>query len=444
MLSTLAVLLYRNTQDKTFLFYALYNISLLFYIISKNSYIVEILQPIIHKYYPLNWAIQIIYNSFLFYFGINFLNLKEYFPKRVARIDFFTRIMMITGSIGVFISILLNDYIVYFYAFTFGYLPILLFLSFYVLYLAHKTPKSIKYYYFAGVISYILFSVFAFVLSISNNYTLGIFTAISFFYIGIFIEQYAFIYGLRERIKNIYFEKIKYEKELATTQRKLNKELGNKLKTIEIKQKLTNLEFSMITSRMNSHFIFNALNSIKSYIIDNDKREATRYLSKFSEFIRKVLEISSVKDITLEDELYISQLYIDIENSRLDYTLDFKIVMNNSIPIKTIKVPPFILQPFLENAIWHGVASKKQKEITLSIVQEKTIIIEITDNGIGRKRAMEIKKQKSSYKKPIGISIVKQILTNYYGDNFSLDYVDLYDNQNTPNGTKVVLNIPNS
>lgn len=442
LLSTLAMLLYKNTKDKTLLFYALYNISLLVYIIMRSRYFSYFYYDN-ERYEIVNWWIQTIYNSFLSYFGINFLSLRKYFPKTVKKIILLIKMIMIVGSIGCFLAMIWHNSSIVFDVFSFVYLPIQLTLSVYILYLAYKTPKHIKRYYLIGVLAYILFAMFAFVLTLQGNYQLGAFTPISFFYIGILIEQFAFICGIRERIKNIYVEKIKYEKRFAETQSLLNKELEKKIETIEMERKLTNLEFTMITSKMNSHFIFNALNSVKSYIIDNDKRKATEYLSKFSSFTRKVLEISSVKNISLEEELHIAQLYIDIENARFNYTLNFKIVINNTIPLKIIKVPPFILQPFIENAIWHGVASKKDKEITLSISQENgTIIIEIIDNGIGRKKAMEIKRQKTNYKKPIGLNIVTQILTYYYNKNFSLKYIDLYDRQNTPTGTKVILKIP--
>lgn len=442
LLFTLALLLYKNIKDKTLLFYALYNVSLLLYIFLKSKYFFEY-YSVDYKYKIINWWIQIIYNSFLSYFGINFLNIKKSYPKVEKKIILLIKMIMIVGSIGCFLAMIWYNSSIVFNVFSFVYLPVQLTLSIYILYLAYKIPKHIKRYYLTGVLAYILFAMFAFVLSFQGKHRLGVFTPISFFYIGVLIEQFAFVCGIIERIKNIYVEKIKYEKQLAKTQSQLNKELEKKIEIIEMERKLTNLEFTMITSQMNSHFIFNALNSVKAYIIENDKRKATEYLSKFSSFTRKVLEISSVKNITLEEELYIAQLYIDIEDARFNYTLNFKIVVNDTIPLELIKVPPFILQPFLENSIWHGVASKKDKEITLSISQEnETVIIEIIDNGIGRKKAMEIKRQKIRYKKPIGLNIVSQILTYYYGKRFSLKYIDLYDRQNIPTGTRVILKIP--
>lgn len=441
LLLLLSVFIYRYSKDRVFLLYTLYNLFLLGYVLLKSDFLFP--NSIYKKILPVNWGIQIIYNSFLVYFGIAFVNLKKHYPKAIKIIDSILKGFIVIGTIGCIFAIVFQDKFYYFTFFTFGYLPIQLGIGFYLLYLASKTTEKQKYYYFIGISSYIIFALTAFILTVTDNINIGPFVAISFFYIGIIIEGTVFIFGLGQRVKKMYSEKLSIQKKLMITQKELNKELEEKIKKVEIEKQLVNLEFSLMTSKMNSHFLFNALNSIKLYIIENEQQSAITYLNKFSEFIRRVLETTSIKSITLEEELYVSQLYMDIENVRFNYEINFKIEADSKLSIQNIKVPPFILQPFLENAIWHGVASKKDKQISLSLTQkEQNIVIEITDNGIGRKQAGQIKKQKSAYKKSLGLHIVNQILTNSYKNKFHLEYIDLHNEDKSPKGTKVVLKLP--
>nr|WP_233884674.1 tetratricopeptide repeat protein [Tenacibaculum piscium] len=214
-------------------------------------------------------------------------------------------------------------------------------------------------------------------------------------------------------------------------------------KQLQSKKKISDLDSKILRSQLNPHFIFNALNSIKHYIIKNEKHDAIDYLNKFSEFTRRVLEKSMVKSISLEDELYNSQLYVELENARFEDDIEFKINISENISLSNIKTPPFVLQPLLENAIWHGIASVKNKKMTINVKQSKEhICIAITDNGIGRQKTKELKKEQKRYKNSIGISLVNQILENFYKDNYTLSYEDLKDEYNTPRGTKVNVKIP--
>src|SRR5690606_15107994 len=119
-------------------------------------------------------------------------------------------------------------------------------------------------------------------------------------------------------------------------------------------KKIITLEQDMLRNQMNPHFIFNSLNSIKLYIINNEKENAVYYLNKFSKLIRKILVASTEKEITLEDELETMSLYMNIENIRFSNEIDYKVMVDKRIDPSMIKVPSLVLQPFLENAVWHG------------------------------------------------------------------------------------------
>lgn len=213
------------------------------------------------------------------------------------------------------------------------------------------------------------------------------------------------------------------------------------------KQILT-LEQDMLRSQMNPHFIFNSLNSIKLYIINNEKENAVYYLNKFSKFIRKILIASTEKEISLEDELDTMQLYMNIENIRFSNEINFTVEIAPGINTSTIRVPSLILQPFLENALWHGLSSKMtDKRIELKVYKETAafITISIRDNGIGRDASEKINRDRILKRKSVGLTITKARLTNFskrFTTDYKMEIEDLYDHQNLPAGTKIVVSIP--
>lgn len=213
------------------------------------------------------------------------------------------------------------------------------------------------------------------------------------------------------------------------------------------KQILT-LEQDMLRSQMNPHFIFNSLNSIKLYIINNEKENAVYYLNKFSKFIRKILIASTEKEISLEDELETMQLYMNIENIRFSNEIDFQVHVDKNINTASIKVPSLILQPFLENSLWHGLSSKKEdKKISIHVskTSDEFVTITVTDNGIGRKASEKINDSKSLKRKSVGLAITKARLANFskgFTSSYKIDIEDLYDDIRKPSGTKVVVQIP--
>lgn len=213
-------------------------------------------------------------------------------------------------------------------------------------------------------------------------------------------------------------------------------------------KKILTLEQTMLRSQMNPHFLFNSLNSIKLYIINNEKKNAVHYLNKFSKLVRKILEASSQREIPLAEELETVELYMNIENIRFSNEINFKIHINEDIDVHTVKIPSLILQPFLENALWHGLSSKEgDKNITLDVAsgEEGFINIAITDNGVGRDKAEQIKENKILKRKSVGIDITKERLANFskdYQNSFHVEIIDIYNESNLSAGTKILLHIP--
>lgn len=199
---------------------------------------------------------------------------------------------------------------------------------------------------------------------------------------------------------------------------------------------------------MNPHFMFNALNSIKLYIIKNNQKKATSYLNKFSKFMRKILEASDLQETSLKEEIETMKLYLSLENIRFSNEISFNVKTDSSLNLETIKIPPLVLQPFLENSIWHGLSSsKKRKKITIFIqkISSEYVLINIEDNGIGRKASTKIKAKKHINRKSIGISLTKDRLTNFVKNkknNYSVFYKDLEDKNRNSLGTKVIIKLP--
>ena len=212
--------------------------------------------------------------------------------------------------------------------------------------------------------------------------------------------------------------------------------------------KILALEQSRLRSQMNPHFLFNALNSIKHYIINNEPRNAIHYLNKFSKLIRKILETASMKEVTLQDEVDTVTLYMNIENIRFDDQIDFTVEVDPEINPATVKIPSMILQPFLENSLWHGLSSKEgKKSIRLSITKEEPAFLTITirDNGIGRQESQKIKARRTIKKESLGIPITRERLSYFsrqYQSSYDLVFEDLLKKDGSSDGTRVVLRIP--
>ncbi len=213
-------------------------------------------------------------------------------------------------------------------------------------------------------------------------------------------------------------------------------------------KKLLSLEQQALQAQMNPHFVFNALNSIKLYIINNDQRQAVYYLNKFAKLIRNILDISRKSEISLIEELETMDLYVTIENIRFNNEITYECIVEDGLATDIIKIPPLLLQPFLENAIWHGLSSKKDDKkvtLTLSLVDETLLEIKIIDNGVGREKAMSIKKGKSLKRKSVGIDLTQERLKTF-SMNFIAEcyvkYIDLFDDDGVARGTEVILGVP--
>ncbi len=229
---------------------------------------------------------------------------------------------------------------------------------------------------------------------------------------------------------------------LKTIQQK-NELLSQK---IILEQELQQSLLSSIKSQMNPHFLFNALNTIQSYIYTNDKENASIYLGKFSSLTRMVLEMSNKDMVALVDEIKALKLYVELEQLRFEDKLVYHFTVDENISIETTYIPSMLIQPYIENAIKHGLLHKKNNWI-LNIdfkLEHKQLLVTINDNGIGRKRSYELNKAKSRHQSFASVANEKRlsILNRGLNENIGLNIIDKADENNQPAGTTVQLIIP--
>ncbi|MGE0079416.1 MAG: two-component regulator propeller domain-containing protein [Bacteroidales bacterium] len=203
-----------------------------------------------------------------------------------------------------------------------------------------------------------------------------------------------------------------------------------------------------LRQQMNPHFIFNTLNSIQYYILERDTISSHKYLTKFARLMRMTLDNSQSSTIPLRDEIDALQIYMELEALRLEGKFTYTIDYGNNDAILDVKIPTLLIQPFVENAIWHGIMLKTEKSGHVNIIirnaVEKIVCI-VEDNGIGREEAKRIQEQNSRVHKSRGFLITQQrieLLNSMYQDKFNIQINDLYDLEGKSCGTQVSITIP--
>jgi len=215
----------------------------------------------------------------------------------------------------------------------------------------------------------------------------------------------------------------------------------------EFEQQIAETRMEALRAQMNPHFIFNSLNSINRYIIKNDIKTSSLYLTRFAKLIRMVLENSKHKRISLSDEMEALRIYIELEAFRFEKKFTYSIHINEDVHPDQIEVPPLIIQPYVENAIWHGLLHKDGEgtlQLTLS-TDGDMLRIDITDNGIGRVKAMEFKSANAPTRKSVGLKLTEERIHIHNQDAdtaYAPHIIDRYDEQGLACGTTVILKIP--
>ena len=214
------------------------------------------------------------------------------------------------------------------------------------------------------------------------------------------------------------------------------------------KLKLSTTEMAALRAQMNPHFIFNCLNSIQFFTAQNDAEKASDYLTKFSRLIRLVLENSKSERVTLTNELETLRLYIEMEAMRFGQKVQYLIEMADTVDADTIQIPPLLLQPYVENAIWHGLMHKDEGGQVRVVVTQPSpdhLHVTITDDGVGRAKAAEYKSKSATKNKSFGLQLTADriaLINQLYDTHTQVRVDDLTDADGRPTGTRVVVEIP--
>ena len=212
---------------------------------------------------------------------------------------------------------------------------------------------------------------------------------------------------------------------------------------VELEENLTRSMLTSIKSQMNPHFFYNALNTIQSFIFTDDKKNASTYLSKFSKLTRMILEMSDKETVRLAEEIEALTLYLDIEKVRFDTDFEFSIDVDKEIETDFISIPSMIIQPYVENAVKHGLLHKKgAKQLTIHFSRTTThLVIRIDDNGIGRERANELNQRKTDRHQSFATAANQkrlELLNNGRNASVGIQFID----KPLGSGTTVIINIP--
>ncbi len=218
--------------------------------------------------------------------------------------------------------------------------------------------------------------------------------------------------------------------------------------TTEFEKQLAETEMAALRSQMNPHFIFNVLNSINRFILSNDKNTASDYLVEFSRLIRLTLENSKAAKVPLQNDLEALRIYIEMEKLRFGNKFTFSMETEENIDPQYLHIPPLLVQPYVENAIWHGLMQRDTPgHLLVQVTQpeENVLKVVVQDNGIGRARAQEIKSKSATVHKSYGLQITSdriKIVNKLHGIKATVTVEDLHDAVQQPKGTKVTLLIP--
>ena len=218
------------------------------------------------------------------------------------------------------------------------------------------------------------------------------------------------------------------------------------LDKIELEKNLNQSTLKAIKSQMNPHFFYNALNTIQSYILDNDKKQAVNFLSKFSSLTRTILEMSDKESVTVAEEIKTLSFYLDIEKARFNDDFEYEFITQDST-LDQNKIPSLLLQPYIENAIKHGLLHKSgPKKLTIKFeINSNYLDISIIDDGIGRKKSEELKKLRKNPHQSFATEAMQhkiELLNKHKKRPISIEIIDLYSTQNVAKGTTVLIKIP--
>ncbi len=428
-LAIFTLLQYFLSLQRYFLYYSFYLFSMMTFAIwgfIHSPYIVHFLSYFPFLAISLRQNFYIILTHFCYFLFIReFLEIKISHPKTDKIIRFLMQSLLVMLGIEIFLTLILKrfDLEAYFTVFTQIYLSVF---GIIILFLIYKIHTKLAIYIKIGSTFLLFAGLFGFISSWLNWFPTSSdvleYYPNALFNFFVLLEIFFFSMGLGYKTFEIISQKNDLEQAVSLS------------------------ELNTLRLQINPHFLFNSLNSIKSYIIKNKTDEAADYLTDFSILIRSILQNSKEQVVSLKEEVETLLLYTKFERFRFQNKFEFVYEIDENIDIENVQIPALLLQPYIENAIKHGLASKEKngalKLIIKDLDQEIEIIID--DNGIGRKRAAELKNSNEGHQS-MGMKINEERikLLNKINDwHISVEIIDKFTSENISDGTKVIMKIP--
>lgn len=404
--------IYFMNRDKLFNYYAIYLLTLVLYLGVRLPLIfgpLELRYPLMMHLY--NELIQVVVNVFYLLFASFFLNTRHDFPRLHKAIRY--AIMFLWGIMALQLILVLSVRYAWIETYVIQverYFMIIFSLISYV-YILLNYEKKIVLFLLVGSLFFLAGAVLAMFLN-----------QIHFMMLGAAIEVFIFSLGMGYRIKVV----------------ERNKKL--------IENEMNKLRLTALRAQMNPHFIFNSLNSIRAYVISSETQKASDYLNNFARLIRLILNYSSLNTISLQAELEALNLYVKLEQMRYRTDFGYSVEIAPGLDQKKLLVPPLILQPYVENAIIHGLTSKQgPKQLQLIIGKSSSkLMVTIRDNGVGRSYSKKVRMDSDPSHQSVAMELTSKRInlsddTPATGENITV--TDLFD-QGKPAGTEVKLQLP--
>ena len=467
---------YVQTRDKLYLTYSVYLGSVLLYSMIDFEGTSSVDMPIYGRFnrlYVLRHPLGLLINVAYFYFVNEFLDLEHKMPKLHKVFTYLIYFLYFNVVLGILLGPVLHRYSLelslYYFVRFLWFIPAVVFLI--VIW-----RKQLKY----GKIVLMGTAILLLGSLVSLVMTMLIGQYRSFWDLPIIYTQYAilieiafFSLGVGRKIRDGEQERMTAKEELihrlkenAELQDQVNHQLQERVQmqaslaekralelekekavsqSVHLEKQLAEMELWALRSQMNPHFIFNSLNSIKSYILRSGPLEASEYLTNFSNLIRSILQNSKNAEISLKEEIDTLLLYVKLEQMRFPEKFQFAFFQKSTVSLESVMVPPLILQPYVENAIWHGLLHLENQGILKIEVRESTrgcLKIIIEDNGIGRKRAEELKAHSPKKYKSMGMGITKSRIELHNKINAKGIRVKVFDiNAGKDTGTRVEITV---
>ncbi len=410
-IATILFFIYKKTE---YIFYTLNILCLMIYFGRNFSDLyISIFGSRTFANYVITILLEVLIYVCYFQFIKYYLNTKEIYPRFHKSLNYML-IFLAVISLGMYYSLFTENYVANLVLLDIRIVVVTIYVLSSLFYLYYFRKTKTTYFVIIGSLSYFIGAIL-----------LYLFFDNKFFIYSTIVEIIIFGLGLGYKLKIEYNEKL------------------------EVQQEALDNYSSALRAQMNPHFIFNSLNSIQYLVFQKDTEKALKYITKFSRLMRGTMEDSINKRITLDEEIKLLKTYLEIESLRFDDAFSYTINLDERTDAKEIEIPSFLIQPFVENAIIHGLHHKKtsDKKITISFTDfPDYLACTIEDNGIGRQAAQTLQKYDvKNTNKSRALTLTQTRLSAMQketGYDSAIFIEDLYNEQGEPSGTRVTVNIP--